>query len=279
MPALQSRMQSSASATSRHPAVAGYRSRAGRISGIQRLRRIALVVSMVALMPAFSSYLGAMTQTSNSPFGIRTVEWLRDHGAAGLVAKVESIYYGFTAPSKGGPTLKKLPNVGYGATGAAPGSLEYRPASVPALLRPALPGEGVWRPTRPSLQQRTAGARDNAARPTGIPARVRRPRMDRHQTHDDRSQPGSSGAVGRSATRTDAGADREPSAAAGDVQQRLQAVRLARWLRLGRAHVRNDARWPGHDRRVHQRRRRSDRLDLWPHGSARTCRSRARICL
>ena len=52
---------------------------------------------------------------SNSPLGIRTVEWLRDNGAAGIVAKVESIYYSLTAPSKGGPTLKALPKVGYGA--------------------------------------------------------------------------------------------------------------------------------------------------------------------
>jgi hypothetical protein len=110
-------------------------------------------VSIVALIPAFFSYVGTLTQTSNSPFGIRTVEWLRDNGAAGLVAKIESIYYSFTAPSKGGPALKALPKVGYGAAGAVTASPEYRPARVPALLQPALPGEGVWHATRPSLER------------------------------------------------------------------------------------------------------------------------------
>ncbi len=123
------------------------------LSGVARVRRIALVAAVVALTPAFFSYLGALTQTSNSPFGIRTVEWLRDHGAAGLVAKVESIYYSLTAPSKGGPTLKALPKVGYGAAGAAVASLEYRPGRVHAILHPALPGEGVWHATRPGLER------------------------------------------------------------------------------------------------------------------------------
>jgi hypothetical protein len=122
------------------------------VSGVGRLRRVALVASIVALIPALFSYLGALTQPSNAPFGIRTVEWLRDHGAAGLVAQVESIYYSITAPSKGGPTLKALPRVGYGATGAAAG-LEYRPARAHAILHPALAGEGVWHATRPGLER------------------------------------------------------------------------------------------------------------------------------
>jgi hypothetical protein len=143
-------MQSSARVQLRHSAVNSRGSM--RVSGIQRLRRIALAASAVVLIPAFFSYLGVLTQTSNSPFGIRSVEWLRDHGAAGLVAKVESIYYSFTAPSKGGPNLKALPKVGYGATEAT-ASLEYRPAPVRALLRPALPGEGVWHATRPSFDR------------------------------------------------------------------------------------------------------------------------------
>jgi hypothetical protein len=121
-----------------------------------RLRRIALVAAIVALVPVGFSYLGAMSQSSNSSLGIRTVEWLRDNGAAGLVARVESIYYTLTAPSKGGATLHALPKVGYGAgtgvAGRAPGNVEYRPARVHAMLHPALPGEGVWHATRPSLE-------------------------------------------------------------------------------------------------------------------------------
>ena len=112
------------------------------------------------------SYVHTMAEPSNSSLGIRSVEWLREHGAAELVARVESVYYSLTAPAKGGPTLRALPAVGYGAgshrgtltAGARAGSpaaasaAEYRPPRVPALLHPVLPGEGVWRATRPSLQ-------------------------------------------------------------------------------------------------------------------------------
>jgi hypothetical protein len=116
----------------------------------------------VALIPVFVSYASTMTQPSNSSVGIRTVEWLRDHGAAGIVAKVESAYYSLTAPSKGGPALRVLPSVGYGSAGSAghgagagaagAAAPAYRPPSVAPLIQPALPGEGVWRATRPSLE-------------------------------------------------------------------------------------------------------------------------------
>jgi len=119
-------------------------------SGIERLRRIAAVAAIVVLIPTGISFFSAITQPSNSSFGILGVEWLRDHGAAGIVAKVESIYYSLTAPSKGGPTLKALPKVGYGSGAGA--TAEYRPARIHALLHPALPGEGVWHATRPGLE-------------------------------------------------------------------------------------------------------------------------------
>ena len=140
-------------AASTHRAASSRRPAYREVAGLGRLRRIALVASIVALIPVGFSYLGAISQRSNSPLGIRTVEWLRDNGAAGLVAKVESIYYSLTAPSKGGPTLKALPKVGFGAAGAAAASAEYRPARVPAIIQPALPGEGVWHATRPGLER------------------------------------------------------------------------------------------------------------------------------
>jgi hypothetical protein len=118
-----------------------------------RIRRILLVATLLVLVPATFSYVGAISRKSNSSLGIRTVEWLRDNGGAGLVAKVESIYYSLTAPSKGGPTLQALPKVGFGgAAGALKLAREYRPAGVRPLLYPALPGEGVWHATRPGLE-------------------------------------------------------------------------------------------------------------------------------
>ena len=124
---------------------------------------MALVAALVALIPALGSYLHTMSQPSNSSLGIRSVEWLRDNGAAGLVSQVESIYYSLTAPSKGGPTLRALPTVGYGSAGvsrarratassagaiALAGAQAYRPPRVAPLIHPALPGEGVWRAAR-----------------------------------------------------------------------------------------------------------------------------------
>jgi Phosphodiester glycosidase len=125
----------------------------------RRIRRIALVAAIVALIPALLSYLSTMAQPSNSSLGIRSVEWLRDHGAAGLVAKIESIYYSLTAPAKGGPTLRSLPSVGY-ATRNDPSHSHttpllqtappaYAPKRVSPMLHPALPGEGVWHSARP----------------------------------------------------------------------------------------------------------------------------------
>ncbi|HEV2975331.1 MAG TPA: phosphodiester glycosidase family protein [Solirubrobacteraceae bacterium] len=121
--------------------------------GRHRLRRIALVAALVVLIPAAFSYLKAISEPSNSSLGIRTVEWLREHGAAGIVSQVESTYYALTAPSKGGPTLRALPRVGARGSASssttAPASLaEYRPPRVRPMISPTLAGEGVWRPAR-----------------------------------------------------------------------------------------------------------------------------------
>ena len=124
------------------------------------MRRIALVAALVALVPALFSYLKTMSEPSNSSLGIRSVEWLRDHGAAGLVAQIESTYYSLTAPSKGGATLRALPQVGFGAAERAQArrlqeqrlvAAGEHPHRISPLIHPALPGEGIWRATRPGL--------------------------------------------------------------------------------------------------------------------------------
>jgi hypothetical protein len=134
---------------------------------VLRLRRIALVTALIALIPVALSYLHTISEPSNSSVGVRTVEWLRDNGAAGLVAKIESTYYSLTAPSKGGPTLRSLPRIGYagggggaarhaesqGSEGAAQSAAAaYRPSRIAPLIHPALEGEGVWRATRPGFE-------------------------------------------------------------------------------------------------------------------------------
>jgi hypothetical protein len=119
-----------------------------------------MAAAIAALVPATVSFAATMLEPSNSSFSIRSVEWLRDHGAAGLVTRVESIYYSLTAPSKGGPALRRLPHVGVSGAAArtAQGlaAPEYRPPNIVPLTRPSLPGEGLWVPTRRGAGQSTA---------------------------------------------------------------------------------------------------------------------------
>jgi hypothetical protein len=114
-----------------------------------RVRRIALLASLLALLPPFISYLRVLNQTSDSSLGIRTIEWMRDHGARGLVNEIENLYYTVNAPATGGPALHALPQQpGARSAGPAPRShaaVAYRPAPIPPVIHPALPGEGIWR--------------------------------------------------------------------------------------------------------------------------------------
>jgi hypothetical protein len=100
---------------------------------------LAIVLAIVSI-----SFATAMSAPSNTPFGVRAVEWLRDNGAAWLVSDVERFYYSFNAPSTGGPGLKKLPSLGVG--GAASGA-SYRPPPILPAIDPPLTGEGTWRGT------------------------------------------------------------------------------------------------------------------------------------
>jgi len=63
---------------------------------------VASAAALICLVPALVSYLQAVTQRSNASLGIRTVEWLRDNGARGLVNDLENLYYSLPAPATGG---------------------------------------------------------------------------------------------------------------------------------------------------------------------------------
>ncbi|MGA8352851.1 MAG: hypothetical protein WB698_01620 [Solirubrobacteraceae bacterium] len=116
-----------------------------------RLRRIALLACLFALVPAVISYAGMALETSNTSLAVRSVEWLRSNGGAGLVSKIENIYYSLTAPSKGGPGLKSLPHVGVSVTQTHAAHHPYQPSRIQPLASPALPGEGIWHATRPGV--------------------------------------------------------------------------------------------------------------------------------
>jgi len=127
---------------------------ARRRAPTRRIRRIALILALALALPALVSYANMLSQPSDSSLSIRTVEWLRDNGARGLVNRVESIYYSLNAPATGGPPLRSLPKQpGAGPALAARGgmpaqaSVYYRPPAIRPVIHPALPGEGVWHAT------------------------------------------------------------------------------------------------------------------------------------
>jgi hypothetical protein len=116
---------------------------APRMAPLRRLRRIVVTAWLVCLVPVTVSYVATMAQPSNSTFAIRTFEWLRDHGAAGVAVQAEDLYYTFNAPATGGPALRALP--GGRARDAATDALH--PPDIAPVILPGLRGEGVWAPS------------------------------------------------------------------------------------------------------------------------------------
>lgn len=116
-----------------------------RVIPLRRLRRIAMLVAAICLVPVVVSYIGAMRRPHNVGLGVASVEWLRSHGGNSLVSEVENAYYTLTAPSKGGPPLESLPRVGVADASGEGGPVDpYRPPPIRPLIHPALRGEGVW---------------------------------------------------------------------------------------------------------------------------------------
>jgi hypothetical protein len=113
----------------------------------RRARRIFLLAALACLIPAGASYVSAMGEKHNVGLGVSSVEWLRQHGGNALVSQIENWYYTLTAPAKGGPPLRSLPQVGVATAGeeSHQAAATYRPPDVKPLIRPALPGEGVWK--------------------------------------------------------------------------------------------------------------------------------------
>jgi Phosphodiester glycosidase len=123
-------------------------SRSTPIPPWRRLRRIVLLATAICLLPAAVSYVDNVTAPHNIRFGVASVEWMRQNGGNSIVSQIEDWYYTLTAPSKGGPPLRSLPQVGIAATrsGREPAAQPYRPPNVQPPIHPVLPGEGVWRP-------------------------------------------------------------------------------------------------------------------------------------
>jgi hypothetical protein len=108
---------------------------------------VALLAVALALVPVAWSYGHALTRPSGESLGIRTTEWVRDHGGRGVVAWAETAWYNHHQPKKGGvPALSALPKVTTAPPTTAPATADV-PGPVRLLASPALLGEGRWQPT------------------------------------------------------------------------------------------------------------------------------------
>jgi hypothetical protein len=108
---------------------------------------------LVLLSPAIYSYSSMALEPSSLPLGVRSIEWLRQHHGNWLVDEVESIYYKWKTPKKGGPQLTVLPAVGLRAPAAhghaRRAAVHYLPPRIKPVFAQPLPGEGVWARTGP----------------------------------------------------------------------------------------------------------------------------------
>ncbi|MCU1352672.1 MAG: hypothetical protein JWM05_1881 [Acidimicrobiales bacterium] len=114
----------------------------------RRRRRIVLLVMLVLLSPIGYSYYRALRYPGSAGVGLRTVEWVRDHGGGGLVDNIEVWYYMRQHP----PT-----------TGLPSGPFPLRPTAAETTLvheaqrtghlatlhpgiTPTMRGEAQWKP-------------------------------------------------------------------------------------------------------------------------------------
>ncbi len=112
---------------------------------------IALVV-VIAL-------IGALTTPGNESLEAKWADWLRAHHATTAANDLENFYYTHNAPSRGGRPAHlnavpaRAPAVAPRQSKPAAAANPHLPAPqpVPLVVSPALPGEGQWTPTGPSI--------------------------------------------------------------------------------------------------------------------------------
>jgi hypothetical protein len=97
------------------------------------------------------SYASYMLKPTSMQFGSRSVEWIRADVPFGnsLVDDVEHIYYTANAPKKDGRAPRSLPAVGLSLPRRT--KLAAWPPAIKPVFDHPLPGEGVWKPTGPSV--------------------------------------------------------------------------------------------------------------------------------
>jgi hypothetical protein len=122
----------------------------------------ASVVALLGLVAVGVSYTTWMLRPTSMSFGERSAEWVRSLPTGNwVVDEAEHYYYDWKAPKPGGPQLRSLPTVGLSglpightrstrSTKPAAQATAWPPPIKPVFTHP-LPGEGIWKPTGPSV--------------------------------------------------------------------------------------------------------------------------------
>ncbi len=125
----------------------------------RRVRRWAMVVVVVLLLPVMWSYANALVGPGNDSFQARTVEWARDHHLGGVVDRVEKWWYDRHQTKVGGtPDAAAGPSVVTLVVGGTPPSLG---TTIPPTPTQATPTQAT--PTT------TGSARGASVVPAGQP--------------------------------------------------------------------------------------------------------------
>jgi hypothetical protein len=123
-------------------------------------RRVLALALVVLAIPVGISYYNFMTIPAQDSLSVRSVEWMRENGMAGMVNTVEHWWYSKNAPPVGGRLAHGLPRAAAPTGSAASrrinanalaGATAPPHLSVPANMQPLVaspqPDEGVWKPT------------------------------------------------------------------------------------------------------------------------------------
>jgi hypothetical protein len=153
----------------REPARAGQRLRLLLFERRPTWRTTVLAVIVLALIPVGWSYAHALNAPGNTPAGIRSVEWLKDHHLKWMVNDIENFWYTHHKPKTGGApsgalaatiqsgadqprtSLTTIPYTpsqpGSAAGGTQPGiigQVRRPPSPIPPVVATPIPGEGEW---------------------------------------------------------------------------------------------------------------------------------------
>ena len=109
------------------------------------LRRWLAAFAVLIAIPVLWSFFVAILAPGGASDGVRSVEWVRTHGGASMVAWAEDLWYSHHPPRVGGaPRAGLIPTPPLASVRVAPGRVG--PVPLVPLVGTPQPGEGLWRP-------------------------------------------------------------------------------------------------------------------------------------